>query len=92
MDLSDDVFMHYMRNGMAVEKLALAWKERLFFDLDCGLAIRRLRGVGDLQEAFGSLEAEDAAARFDAEFALTAGELAEFVPALLKAFGGLARE
>ena len=44
-----------------------------------------------MQEA-AEVDADDALARFDADFALMGMELARFIPAVIEAYGGLEQE
>ncbi len=69
--------------GYRVNKLALNWQERLSFVLHDDLSVHRMR--------FDSVVTDDAEAgddplsQFDADFAIMAGELIAFIPALLGA-------
>jgi recombination associated protein RdgC len=88
-DLAADEIRGHLAAGKQAVKLALAWNERLSFVLGEDLGVRRLR-FEDLVREQADSGAEDEAARFDADFAVMALELAAFLPALMEAFGGLA--
>jgi recombination associated protein RdgC len=53
------------------------------------LGIRRLRFLDLIMEEAADVDNEDAAARFDADFALMGMELARFIPVVVEAYGGL---
>jgi len=74
--------------GMQATRLAIEWQERLQCVLGDDLCIRRLRFTDLVMEAAADVDADDAAARFDADFALMGAELANFIPAVIEAFGG----
>ena len=87
-DLSSEEMQGHLRAGKQVVRLALEWNQSLSCVLGDDLTIRRLRFGDVLQEEAAESGGDDAAARFDADFALMTLELAAFVPRLLEAFGG----
>ncbi|GAV20283.1 recombination associated protein RdgC [Mariprofundus micogutta] len=78
---SDDVRAH-VRNGYRVKKLAMNWQERLSFVLNEDLSIKRMRFDSAILDEAGEA-GDDEVTRFDADFAIMAAELAEFIPQLL---------
>ena len=80
---SDDVRAH-VNGGYRVKKLAMNWQERLSFVLSEDLSVKRMRFDSAIVDGAGD-SADDEASRFDADFAIMAAELAEFIPALLGA-------
>lgn len=87
-DLSAPEIHRHLEAGKEVVKMAIQWNERLGCLLDDQLGIRRLRFLDAVQEQAADVEADDAATRFDADFAIMSGELAAFLPRLMELFGG----
>ncbi|HEY9121311.1 MAG TPA: recombination-associated protein RdgC [Marinobacter sp.] len=88
LDLQGDEIRSHLDAGMQVTKLAVTWDDNLSFVLDEELGIRRLKFGDTLQEKLDDVDADDAAARFDAAFSLMTLELARLIPGLLEALGG----
>ena len=88
-DLASAEVKSHLDAGMQVAKLAVAWQERIGCLLCDDLGIRRLRFLDLVMQEAADIEADDALARFDADFALMGMELARFIPAVVEAFGGL---
>ncbi len=91
-DLESAEVRSHLDAGMQAAKLAVAWQERIGCILCDDLAIRRLRFLDLVMQEAADVAADDALARFDADFALMGLELARFIPAVVDAFGGLADE
>ena len=89
MDLASNEVRSHLDTGMLVSRLALEWQERIGCILCDDLGIRRLRFLDLVMEEASEVDAEDAVARFDADFALMGMELARFIPAVVEAYGGL---
>ncbi len=87
-DLSSDEIQMHLNNGKEVTKLALNWNDTLECVLEDDLAIKRLKFSDELLEQADNDGAEDAAARFDADFNLMTGELSRFIPRLIEVLGG----
>lgn len=88
LDLQGDDIRTHLDAGMQVTKLALTWDDNVSFVLDEELGIRRLKFGETLQDKLDGVDADDAAARFDAAFALMTLELSRLIPGLLEALGG----
>jgi recombination associated protein RdgC len=88
LDLKADEIRNHLEAGMQVTKLALTWDDSVSFVLDEELGIRRLKFGETLQEQLDDVDADDAAARFDAAFTLMTLELSRLIPGLLDALGG----
>ncbi|OZB11800.1 MAG: recombination-associated protein RdgC [Marinobacter sp. 34-60-7] len=88
LDLKADEIRNHLEAGMQVTKLALTWDDNVSFILDEELGIRRLKFGETLQEQLDDVDADDAAARFDAAFTLMTLELSRMIPGLLDALGG----
>jgi recombination associated protein RdgC len=80
----------HLEAGKQVVRLALEWQQRLSFVLADDLVVRRLKFLDLIQEEAAAVAADDAVARFDADFALMTLELKRFLPALVEVCGGLA--
>ena len=87
-DLSSDEIQMHLNNGKEVTKLALNWNDTIECVLEDDLAIKRLKFSDELLEQADNDGAEDAAARFDADFNLMTGELSRFIPRLVEILGG----
>jgi len=92
LDLASDEVQSHLEAGKQVTKLGVAWNERISCLLCDDLSIKRLRFLDLVMEEAADVEADDAAARFDADFTLMAAELNQFIPAVAEAFGGLDEE
>lgn len=88
-DLDSDEITNHIEHGKQVTKLAMRWFDHIDFVIDENLAVKRLKFLDLIQDQADAIEAETEAQRFDADFAIMTGELAEFIPALLGLFGGV---
>lgn len=88
-DLASDEVRSHLDAGMLAAKLAVTWRDRIGALVCDDLGIRRLRFLDLVMDEAAETDADDALARFDADFALMGAELARFVPELVEALGGL---
>ena len=88
LDLASEEVRSHLEAGKQVTRLGVEWEERLRCVLGDDLVVRRLRFTDLVMEEAAEVDAEDMAARFDADFALMSSELAHFFPRLLEVFGG----
>jgi recombination associated protein RdgC len=87
-DLLSDEIKNHIASDKFVTKLALNWAESISFLIGEEFAIKRLKFSDVLQEQNEDIDHDDFAARFDADFALMTGEIRQFIPAVIDAFGG----
>lgn len=78
----------HLAAGKLPTRLAVTWADRLSFILTDKGEIKRLEFLDVIREQLDAHHDEDAAAIFDAGFALMCGELVELLPALVDALGG----
>lgn len=86
-DLNSDEMMAHIDADKLVTSLALNWADTVSFVMKDDMSIKRLRFSDELKEQNDDVN-EDAAARFDADFALTTGELSRFIKELIEVVGG----
>lgn len=89
LNLESEEFLNHIDTGMQVVKIELEWKDRCQFILKEDLSINRLKFNDILKESLKDLDKDDIAGRFDADFAIMGGEIAELVPLVFNAFGGI---
>jgi len=89
LDLQSEEFLSHIDTGMQVIKLELEWKQTCQFVLKDDLSISRLKFNDILQESLKELDKDDIAGRFDADFIIMGGEIAELIPLIFEAFGGI---
>lgn len=87
-DLTANEMLSHLNSGMFVTKLALTWKEAINCVIDDQLAVKRLKFEDVISEKANDRNPESKAEQFDADFAIMAGELKNFITALHAAFGG----
>lgn len=87
-DLLSEEMKAHLDADKLVTKLALNWSDTISFVLADDMSIKRLKFSEELREQNDDVTSEDAAARFDADFALVTGELSRFIPELTDALGG----
>ena len=73
---------------MHVSKVALVWKEAISCVIDDQVAVKRLKFEDVISDKANERNPESKAEQFDADFAIMALELKNFIAALLTAFGG----
>ena len=87
--LASDEVQQHMKSGKQVSKLAFEWQQRLSCVLSDDLSVKRLKFLDLVLDELADTDADDAGARFDADFALMSLELARFIPALGQLLGGV---
>lgn len=92
LDLTSEEVQNHLATGKLVRALALAWEDKLVFDLDDQLRIRRLRFDDLLQEQADKDGGDDQRQQIDATFAIQVLTLREFIGQLGEALGGIDRE
>lgn len=85
--LEGDEVRQHIAQGKVVTRLALTWRDKISFVLNDKLQIKRLVFLDILKEqSEGQSENDDE--RFDLDFTLMTGELAELITDLMLALGG----
>ena len=87
-DLLSEEINNHLKAGMTATKLGLSWLGGIDCMIDDQLGIKRLKFDDLIEERADDLDAEGAAAQFDADFVLMTEELSGFFRDLLQAFGG----
>ncbi|WP_447593606.1 recombination-associated protein RdgC [Aquipseudomonas campi] len=87
-DLTSEEIQLHLSTGKQVTQLSLAWQDKLTFDLDDKLQIKRLRFTDLLQDQANQDGGDDALSQQSASFFLMMRTFREFVPELLTALGG----
>ncbi len=77
----------HIRAGKAATRLGMTWNDRISFVLTEQLQVKRVAFVDIAKDATED-QTEDAEERFDVDFALMTGELAQMLAALTEALGG----
>jgi recombination associated protein RdgC len=85
--LEADEIRGHIEAGKQVTRLAMTWNDRISFVLHENLQVKRLAFLDIIKEQ-SEQQAETADEQFDADFAIMAGELSRFLPALVEALGG----
>lgn len=85
--MTDEVKNHLVKDKL-VTKLSLNWGDTVSFTLSDDLSITGMKWSDELMEKNDDINDENPLSRLDADIALLAGEMSNFVPALLDALGG----
>ncbi|MGI6407709.1 MAG: recombination-associated protein RdgC [Thiopseudomonas sp.] len=89
-DLASEEIQNLLATGKLATVVTLGWDDKLTFQLDTKLAIKKLRFADLLlEQAEQDAGDDDAAGLFDASFILMMLTLREFMPALFEALGGV---
>jgi recombination associated protein RdgC len=91
-DLAGTEVETHLAAGRQIVRLAIEWDEHLACVLSDDLVVRRLRFLDLVQQEADDVHSADAAANFDAEFAILNAELSRFIPRLIEVMGGLPAE
>lgn len=83
-----DEIAHHIESGKRVTQLALDWREQIHFILNDEGSLKRIKFSDTLREQNEDINREEAALRFDADFVLMSGELAQLIEQLVAALGG----
>jgi recombination associated protein RdgC len=84
----DEVGEH-IRQGKQPTQLALTWNARVSFVLTEGLTIKRIKLLDVALEGAGATAGDGGDGGFDADVAISTGELRQLLPDLVDALGGL---
>ncbi|KAE9526452.1 recombination-associated protein RdgC [Testudinibacter aquarius] len=87
-DLASDEMQNHFAAAKQITKLALEWEEHLSFIFAQDCSLKRLKFADTVREKNDDILKEDYAQRFDADFILMSGILAQLSERLLEAFGG----
>jgi recombination associated protein RdgC len=88
-DMTSESVLKHIDENKVVTMLRLGWQDRISFNLTNAFYLKSLSFSDDIKDMNDDIPREDAAARFDADFALVSGELRALLPSLINVFGGL---
>ncbi|WP_413662711.1 recombination-associated protein RdgC [Microbulbifer sp. CNSA002] len=91
-DLCAEEIHNHLVAGLQVHKLGLTWRGGVEFLVDDQLSLKRIKFSDELLDKADSADAESAAQRFDADFAVMTLEISALIKDLLSAFGGVNTE
>lgn len=88
-ELFTDEIQNHLSAGKLVTAVSLTYDNRLSFTLDDTLAVKKLKFLDAVHADLSHDDIETPEQRFDADFAIMAGELTAFISAMIGWFGGL---
>jgi len=88
--LDIDELGEHIKQGKLPAQLAMTWNSRVSFVLTDTLALKKIKLLDVVLENSSPADGTDGG--FDADVAITTGELQHLLPDLIAAFGGLAQE
>ena len=87
-DLESEEIHNHLQAGKCVTKLAIEWESHFSCVLNEDATLSRVKFADEVREKNETILKEDFAQRFDADFVLMTGELAQLTANLLDEFGG----
>jgi len=87
---ADEIFQH-LRAGKQVVELALTWNNQISLVLSDNLLIKRFQLLDIFKSEKAEIYAETEADKFDADFAIMTGAIAELLPAIFNLLGNLVK-
>ena len=91
-DLSGEEVHVHLEAGKRCVRLGLTWQDQVSLVLGEDLTLKRLRFDDEMTSRNDDIDSEDAAARFDADFALMTEVLTPLFVEILEHFGGELRD
>ncbi|WP_299943277.1 recombination-associated protein RdgC [uncultured Microbulbifer sp.] len=91
-DLCAQEIQNHLLAGLQVYRLGLVWRGGIAFLVDDQLSLKRIKFSSELLEKADNTDADGAAQRFDADFAVMTLEVTALIRDLLKALGGASTE
>lgn len=88
-DLNADDIIRHLHSGKQVAQLALKWQDKITFDLNDDLVIKRIKFLELLRKQREEVKDYSPQQQLDTEFAIMAGEFTLFLQDLWSAFDGL---
>ncbi|PID42460.1 MAG: recombination-associated protein RdgC [Proteobacteria bacterium] len=88
LDIEGEEVQGHIKADMRVVKIALNWQDHISFVLNEDLTVKRIKFGELVDEKLEDSQAETAAEKFDATFALMALEFANLIERILQLFGG----
>jgi recombination associated protein RdgC len=85
-DLDADEMLAHLQSGMLVQKLSVAWQDRLTCIIGEDLSIKRLKFTEVVKEQNEDIPKDEINAKLDADFTLMSGEIVEFAKSLREIF------
>jgi recombination associated protein RdgC len=85
-DLDAPEVLAHLQSGMLVQKLAIAWQERLTCIIAEDLSIKRLKFTDMVKEQTQDIPKDEINAKLDADFTLMSAEIVQFIAALQDIF------
>ncbi len=91
-DLASEEVKQHLEAAKVATKCAFDWQERMSYLMSDNFVISKIKWADEIKDQNDDIPREDGLARFDADFALTCGELRAFIPKLFDTFGGFPKE
>jgi recombination associated protein RdgC len=85
-DLDAPEVLAHLQSGMLVQKLSVAWQERLTCIIAEDLSVKRIKFTDMVKEQTQDIPKDEVNAKLDADFTLMSAELVEFIAALKEMF------
>ncbi|MDO6718842.1 recombination-associated protein RdgC [Psychrosphaera sp. 1_MG-2023] len=87
LDLTEEEVQLHISNGKYVERLSLCWDNKVLFDLTDEGHFKQVKFLDVIKEQNDDINTDDAVGKFDADFALMAGELNQLLNNLAVEYG-----
>jgi recombination associated protein RdgC len=87
LDLTEDEVQLHIANGKYVERLSMYWDNKVLFDLTDEGHFKQVKFLDVIKEQNDDINTDDAVGKFDADFALMAGELNQLLNNLAVEYG-----
>jgi len=87
-DMGSEEIQSHLNANKQVTKLSVTWDDRLSFNINEDLTLKRIRLTDVVQDQVSDCHAESMEEKFDADFTVMCLELSNLLPRVLDFFGG----